>query len=49
VSVEQLLIGGSGLTGFIGSGDVGLSLEGVDFGLALLTETLPQNAPPAMA
>ena len=45
VSVEQLLIGGSGLTGFIGAGDVGLSLSGVDFGLALLTETLPQSAP----
>ena len=49
VAVDELLIGGAGLTGFIGMGGgtanaTGLSLTGVNLGLALYTERVTGSA-----
>ncbi|NBS67262.1 MAG: hypothetical protein EBT33_23540, partial [Betaproteobacteria bacterium] len=49
VSVDELLIGGAGLSGFIGMGGgtanaTGLSLTGVNLGLALYTERVTGSA-----
>ena len=47
VSVDMLLIGGSDLTAYAGTGDVGLNLTDVEFGLAMLTEQVTGGPTPA--